>query len=140
MSAVIHLLDKPYVPKRILGMMFTWGGIIIFKRTLLVIFETFIQPHFLAKFLICLLSFFSLFGNAIAWPFVERKMNVAYFASECALLLIAITNFSHALVDSMQITPAGHILLALNDLSLAEQILVEVLPLVAIGFIILYNF
>ena len=104
---LLNLLQNPYRPITLGNISLCWGGIILFRRTVLIVLATYVEDSFLRLIMMFGVCLVSLLHHNVVWPYRDYKSSVAESVSECALLIICGVNLARSVLDSMQQSPVG---------------------------------
>ena len=131
-KVVVDILQNPYRPLLFCGLNICWGGVVLFRRTLLIVLSTFVQNTFMRLVLMFTVSLISLIHHDIVWPYHEYRANVAECISETFLVIISVINLSRSILDSLQQEPTGPTKDILEKLWYVDETLQLWLPLAGI--------
>ncbi len=134
---VYALLQEPYREIKVFGFDICWGGIILFRRTLLIVIYTYIQYSLLRIIFMLGLSVISLMLHITVWPYADKRSNIAETISGFAIISIAVINVARAIIDSEQETPKAPTQSMLIFLDYVDQVLQLWLPLVGMGILLM---
>ncbi len=106
-KVVIDLLQNPYRCIKLYNVHICWGGVVIFRRTLLIVLATFVHNSFLRLVMMFMVSLTSLLHHAVAWPYLDFKANLAECLSESVLVILSFINTCRSVLDTLQHEPTG---------------------------------
>ena len=142
LDSVHKILQGPYRDLKIplTNWPYCWSGILLGRRLLLILINTFIPDIVTAKVLMLAVTLISLLNHVIVQPCIERRANIAGTLSCIALMMVAIINMFRACFEGMETVPTGSSLLLSKWLDSVENCLLLWIPLVGIGIVILVLF
>ncbi len=137
-SAVVELINGPFRPMKMLHFDISWAGIILFRRTLLVLIYTSIQTPLLRMTIFFALCLASLLHHNMVWPYKDQKANIAEAISESALVITTFINVVRAVLVSEQNKPTAPTQSILDLFDNIDMVLQLWLPLVGICILFVY--
>ena len=136
-ETLVSLFKEPYREMEFYRIDFYWGGVVIFRRTLLLVLSAFVQEPLSRITLMFLVCVGSLVHHGIVWPYVNDLPNLAEAFCGSALLITAGINIGRGVVDLIQQKPSGPPLTVLGYFDTIDQVLQLWLPLTGISIFII---
>ncbi len=135
-QAVIKMVQGPYRRMVLFGVDICWGGVIILRRTFLIVISTFVEFPLLRSILLFLVCSGCLIHHDNISPYIDNKANIADSLSQGALTIISGINVARAMLDSQQSLPLTPTQSMLTLIDYIDQILLSWLPIAGISIII----
>ncbi len=132
-----NIIQGPYHTMKLFGIDVCWGGVIVLRRTLLIILYSLVRIPFLRSLLIFFLCCGFLLLHNIMLPYKNPKANIADTLSQGALTIISVINIIRAMLDSQQSVPLAPTQSILDIIDYTDYILQLWLPIAGISILIL---
>ncbi len=140
-GSVYELLQGPYKDYQVTlhkkQLTVCYSGILLMRRTLLILFHTFIHNVSLRLLLMMLLCIVQLTLQTHAQPCKERRSNVAAFVSSFSLVLVSSINLIRAVFVTAEYEPIGPIAQFSDVMNFTEECLLLWIPVVGISCVLL---
>jgi hypothetical protein len=137
LDVVVELVQGPYRSISLYGIDICWGGVIILRRTLLIVLYTFVQFVLLRSLLLFLFCCGFLMFHVFMWPYKDFKANMAEVFSQGALSILAGLNAIRASIDSQQSVPLGPTQIVLDMVDYIDDFFQLWLPIIGISVLII---
>ena len=137
---IVHILLQHYKCLSIYGIRFTWHGIHKFYRLILVVCSTYVTETFPKLLIMTSILMVITIGNVFLKPYKDTRTNKTATLSYMANLCIAMLNlWKTALVTFDCKTNCSFKDILLWYFNLAENILLNWLPIIAVGIWLVYS-
>ncbi len=136
-QATFDIIQGPYRNMKLFGIEVCWGGVLVLRRTLLLVLYTLVQTPLLRSLLIFFLCCGFLLLHNIILPYSDLRSNIADTISQGALTILSGINMIRAMLDSQQSVPLAHTQFILDVIDYIDHILQLWLPGVGISILFL---
>ena len=143
LSLVYKLLQGPYrnyhlpIPF-IRTVAVCWNGILLLRRLMLVIADTYIHDILVRLLVMTLISFLSLLHHLMVKPCKENRANIAGSVSCAALLSVCIINLVRATLEVVEVVPEGHLKHVMDTLESIENCLLMWITVAGASLLIIF--
>ena len=114
-----------------------FSGVLLIRRSLLIVLHTFIHNLSLRLLLMLILCILASIIQTSARPCKERRSNAAAFVSDMSLVLVSCVNLIKAIFVTIEYDPTGPMLTFSNALQSIEEFLLFWIPVIGIGVVFL---
>ena len=134
-KVVVDIIQGPYKVITVFGGAICWGGVVVLRRTLLIVLYTFVQSSLLRSLLIFFLCLLYMFVHTAISPFTDYKSNIAESVSQGVLTLLSGLNLLKATIDSQQTVPSWPTQNVLNIIHYVDMLFLLFIPIAGISIL-----